>query len=86
MWTQAVVVRTAAREVDRGGNIPIAAAIATATAARANSPGGRIHDERGGNPNHIAFDRRPRWLLDEVFEGKRARRLSAILQPEILDL
>src|SRR2546426_11092958 len=70
MWTQAVVAPAAAGELDRGGTIPIAAAIATVTAARANSLGCRGHGERGGNANHIAFQRRPRRLLDEVFEGK----------------
>jgi len=39
MRTQAVV-RTAAWEVKRGGSIPIAAAIATATAVRASVIGG----------------------------------------------
>jgi hypothetical protein len=86
MWTQAVVAPAAAEELDRVGSIPIAAAIATETAARAKSLGCRRHDERGGNPNRIAFHRRPRRLLDEVFEGKRGRRLSPTLQPEILDL
>ena len=78
---QAVVVRTAAWEVDRAGSIPIAAAIATATAVGASGIGGRM-DDGGGEPNHIALDREPRWLLDEVIEGKRAaacrRRYSPI--------
>jgi hypothetical protein len=72
MWRQAVAVRTAAWEADRAGSIPIAAPSATATAVRQNCIGGRRRGDGGGNPNHIAFQRWPSRLLDEVVEGKPA--------------
>src|SRR5437867_2717284 len=78
MWTQAVVAPAAVGELDRVGSSPIAAAMATATAVRASGIRGRRHDERGGNSNRIAFQRRPSGLLDEVVEGKPATPLAPV--------
>jgi len=49
MRTQAVVVRTAAWEVKRGGSIPTAAAITTATTVRASVIGGCMQLSEVGN-------------------------------------
>jgi hypothetical protein len=44
----------------------------TASAVRASDVRGDADEERGGNPSHIAFQRRPNRLPDEVVKGKPA--------------